>query len=437
MGAVGFWTGQRRQIGTLIASATGWLREIVNRGQNGGADAQPAHVTIKRTYRFIFENPPAGWTTERRQEIFNRITARLRNTDPAPCVRTLEVDHTKNCWLLTLSIVGQRNSPDNPKRSVAHLVDKLNDQARVVLSAANSATVRSYSWARKRTWEDDWEWPKDKETYLQSTIVCIDLDDPMARSLQKNTGRQNTGRLRRRLEEAVKLIPDDGASRPTFDHDAALGADSTSTGPQLILKSNNGCTDAEKVAAAVLREVPPVQPFETVLDTWRTSSVRYWGSANLILIAMSLVLARLRVDTTTLILASVVLLTVVVAAARVGYVRGARLGRTLLGLTPIFIVISFAIIYSWLSTTSPGMTSQLLTSPRAEAPPTWVDDLLLSLDVASFGGFLDLQPHSLDLRWAAYVEMLLMASVGGVTLYHTARLLWSTIQDLRRPAPQG
>jgi hypothetical protein len=408
-----------RRNDTLIATVRHRWRERIDRpGERLAATRQQARVAIKRTYRFVFAKPPQGWSDTPRLEVFNEITARVKKDPPSENVdRSIEIDHQNNSWGLTLRASGPWHSTDvSAERTWSRLVDLLDDEAGTVRAAANQSRVLRYKNSNQY-----WEWDESTDKYFQSTELSIDLDDPMARSLQ------DPDRLSSLLTEAM---PNTGERMPTFRYDSSIGT--AVPGTQLILRSENGSNDAEKVAGIILGAVPPVQPAETMLETWRTPSVRYWGTANLLLVAMSLVLAPFPVSLITLAVAGIVLLLVDAAAARAGYMRGARLDLTLLGLTPVTIVFVFAIIYGWLSLDPPGMIS-----PLEHAPATWVDSLLLSLDVASFGGFLDLQLHSLALRWTAYLEMLSLASIGGITLYHTAQSLWSALRDLRRPVIQG
>jgi hypothetical protein len=150
---------------------------------------------------------------------------------------------------------------------------------------------------------------------------------------------------------------------------------------------------------------------------------------------MSLILAAFHIGLVTIAVAAATLLLVDLAALGSGFLQGARPGRILLGLTPITIVMGFAIVYScW----AIGKTPAVIIGPPPGSAANWVDTLLLSFDVASFGGFLDLVLQSHIVRWTAYLEMLLMGSFGGITLFRTATIVWGAVEDLvRRPVEGG
>jgi len=55
----------------------------------------------------------------------------------------------------------------------------------------------------------------------------------------------------------------------------------------------------------------------------------------------------------------------------------------------------------------------------------------------SIGPVLDLHLVTHGVRWTAYLEMLMTVSIGGLTIYATAQIVWRAVRDLERPANAG
>ena len=189
---------------------------------------------------------------------------------------------------------------------------------------------------------------------------------------------------------------------------------------------------AEQVSRALLGESIGLRPSRRSIDRWPPATTAYWGFSTVALAIFTVAIAAVRV--TPLWLGAVALslaLTVTIALllARLG---GASVPKTALGMSPSVIVIGFAVYYgSLMIGTHPSV------DVVATAEPHLVDAFLLSLGMASTGGFFDFALKSVEVRVAALIEMLLMVTVAGGSLYAGARAAWRRIGDLLRGGAQG
>jgi hypothetical protein len=182
---------------------------------------------------------------------------------------------------------------------------------------------------------------------------------------------------------------------------------------------------AENVTAALLSEPYARRPFRRSIDYWPPATTPYWGGWTLILAGFSLVIAPFRVSL-GLLLGTVLGLTISVGFALIMSWRGgANIPKTALGMSPAGIVLGFAFYYGLLMMgRHPSVTIMTTGAPHL------VDAFLLSLGMASTGGFFDLGLHTTAVRVAAFAEMLLMVSVAGSSLYVGAQAAWSKLANI-------
>jgi hypothetical protein len=193
-----------------------------------------------------------------------------------------------------------------------------------------------------------------------------------------------------------------------------------------------GCRDgvAEDVAAALLGE--PVGPAGRSIDRWPPASTVYWGVSTLALACFAVAIAGARITSGWLALTAIgatVAAGFAVIMARRG---GASMLKTALGMSPSIIVFGFAIYYgSLMGGNNPSVTVAVSKVPHL------VDAFLLSVGMASTGGFFDLGLHTTVVRVVAFAEMLLMVTVAGSSLYVGAHAVWERLGDIVSTNIQG
>jgi len=337
------------------------------------------------------------------------------------------LDLKSNSFVLTVQQQESRHSTTLlDRRVIAAVSAALDSEVAAFLDQAYESRKEDYRLLGIGLDSNDWliSLGKKPQECLESVAVSVGLDNRTARSLQ------DKGRLTLLIERAIDedlgrtgLVPS-LAYDPTVEFQDKRG--------RLILKD----IDAEQVAAVVLGPAPPGRGPVLVVESWKRPSAPYWGAANLLLIVMSLILAIFHISITTAVAAAAVIVVVDAVFVWWGYARGAAIHRLLLGLAPVTIVFAFAIAYAfWLIGAAPDIFTppQSATTPQTlPMAPTWVDALLLSLAIASTGGFLDMQLRTEPVRWVAYLEMLLMVSVAGATIYGIAQAIWGALRDFGR-----
>ncbi len=109
----------------------------------------------------------------------------------------------------------------------------------------------------------------------------------------------------------------------------------------------------------------------------------------------------------------------------INYARGASTVKSCQLLAAPTVVYGFGIAYGVLLTRHPpGVSLPTLT----EGSVSVADAILLSLGVATTGSFLDFELSSMLSRRLALIEMLLLISLAGATLYSAAT---SALEALR------
>jgi hypothetical protein len=186
-------------------------------------------------------------------------------------------------------------------------------------------------------------------------------------------------------------------------------------------------TVAEDVARAVL-SVPRIQASVRSIDTWPPASAPFWSVGTLVLAALAVVEAPTRITNGILAMTVVLLLAVAAAAIALSWRGGAAIWKTALGLAPACILILFAVFFGY-----------HMNGPRPDvvgvaSPPRMIDAFLVSIGIASTGGFLDVKLSQLGVRVAALVEMLLMVTVAGGSLYTAGHEAWSKLTEALRSA---
>ena len=188
----------------------------------------------------------------------------------------------------------------------------------------------------------------------------------------------------------------------------------------------------ESVVEAVLEVATSAVPTRRAIDRWPPASTPYWGTGNLILAIVVVAIAAFPITAiwlgVTAIIAALVLTSVLVFARR----AGADLAKVALGMAPATIILGCAVYYGACMIIAPP--SVVVT---ATPNPHLVDAFLLSVGMASTGGFFDLALRATAPRVVALAEMLLMVSVAGSSLYVGARALWGRMSEIGQGVNQG
>ena len=189
---------------------------------------------------------------------------------------------------------------------------------------------------------------------------------------------------------------------------------------------------AEEVAAALLGESRGSRPARRSIDGWPPASTPYWGLSTLASAVFAVVIAAFAVTPAWLAITALGTAAAVGSALVLARRAGASVLKTLLGMSPSAIVLGFAVYYGSLML---GRHPQVVVA--ATAVPHLVDAFLLSLGMATTGGFFDLALRATAVRVAAFAEMLLMVSVVGGSLYAGARAAWDRLSEALRIGAEG
>jgi hypothetical protein len=231
------------------------------------------------------------------------------------------------------------------------------------------------------------------------------------------------------------------AERSVFDYYESTGRDQPGPDQYIIARSEerralrvsaDGEGVAENVTVALLSVPRGRRSTRRPIDYWPPATTPYWGSSTLVLAAFTVAIAAFRVSP-GLLWVTVLGLAVAVGFALIMSGRdGASIPKTALGMFPSVIVLGFAVYYGLhMMGRHPSVTVAATSAPHL------VDALLLSLGMASTGGFFDLGLHTTAVRVAAFLEMLLMVSVAGSSLYVGAQAAWGKLANIVSTEVQG
>lgn len=184
---------------------------------------------------------------------------------------------------------------------------------------------------------------------------------------------------------------------------------------------------AEDVSAALLGESRGSRAARRSLDRWPPATTPYWGVGTLASAIFALAISAFGITPIWLAVTALGAAVTVGSALMMARRAGASMPKTALGMSPSVIVLAFAVYYGSLMLGShPSVIVAATTAPHL------VDAFLLSLGMASTGGFFDLALRATAVRVAAFAEMLLMVSVAGGSLYAGARAAWDRLSDVIR-----
>jgi hypothetical protein len=204
-----------------------------------------------------------------------------------------------------------------------------------------------------------------------------------------------------------------------------------SEGPSLRITAREEGV-AEGVATALLGEPRGQRPARRSIDGWPPPTTPYWGVGTLALAIFAVAIAVFRITPAWLAVTAAGTIIAVAITLIMARRDGADTPKTALGMSPSTIVLGFAVYYGLLMRGShPSVT---VTATHA---PHLVDAFLLSLGMASTGGFFDIGLHTTTVRVVAFAETLLMVSVAGGSLYVGARAAWDRLGDMVRINVQG
>ena len=237
--------------------------------------------------------------------------------------------------------------------------------------------------------------------------VCVDVSSRVAAAVRDPE----------QLKSLVRSAVIDRSARFGGSLPAELGCEVDLVPPATVRVRGN-VDDVREAVDAILG--PPLRrsALGRVVDSWPPSAAPYWGGGTLACAAIAIALswslvvpwAILALVAGSVLAAGVVLM--------MGRRAGAYLPRILVGLSPAALVTGFAALYSvQMLGLHPGVNVP-------QRPAHMVDAFLLSFGVATTGGFLDLSPHSLTVRVEALVEMLLVVSLAGGSMFIAGRAVW-------------
>jgi hypothetical protein len=181
---------------------------------------------------------------------------------------------------------------------------------------------------------------------------------------------------------------------------------------------------AEGVSGALLGEPRIPRLTRRSIDRWPPYSTPYWGVGTLALAIFAVAIAAFPVTPIWLAVTALGVALAVGSALIMARLAGASVPKTALGMTPSIVVMGFAVYYGSLMR---GIDPSL-TIPTTKAPHL-VDAFLLSIGMASTGGFFDLNLRATAVRVVAFAEMLLIVSIAGGSLYVAAGAIWDRLRD--------